>query len=311
MNNIMKLLQLLSILILLLTGSCHNNTPAATAEVDEATGTPVTVVNATVGTLEDAVELNATATFLLKTDVRAVANGFLQTANIKLGQHVTRGQLLFSLKTKEAENLGNTINKLDSSFRFTGLIPIKAPGNGYITQLAMQAGSYVQDGEQLATISADNSFAFVLNLPYELTAYIPHNKNVTVLLPNGQQLAGRLEAPLPVVDSISQTQHYVIRIVTAQLIPENLIGKVKLIKTNRSNVTCVPKMAVLSSESQDEYWIMKMIDSTTAIKVVIQKGMELDGKVEVLSPALSIQDRILISGNYGLPDTATVRIVNK
>ncbi|PSL47908.1 CusB/HlyD membrane fusion family barrel-sandwich protein [Chitinophaga niastensis] len=306
----MKLLQLLSATLLVITSSCHTNAPAA-EEKTAATGTPVTVANPETGNMEDAVVLNATSSFLLKTYVKAVANGYLQAANIKLGQHVTRGQLLFSLKTKEAENLGNTINKLDSSFRFTGLIPIKAPGNGYITQLATQAGNYVQDGEQLATISDDNSFVFVLNLPYELTAYIPKNNTVEVLLPDGQKLPGHMESPLPTVDSVSQTQNYVIRVHTTKLIPENLIAKVRLLKSLKPNAVFVPKAAVLSNESQSEYWIMKMLDSTTAVKVPIQKGMESDNKIEVLSPPLTAQDKILISGNYGLSDTATVSIVNK
>lgn len=307
----MKLLPSLCVLLLIVLASCHSSTPAAAGEDTPAAGTPVGIAYPETGTMSDSVELNATATFLLKTYVKAVANGYLQASGIRLGQHVSRGQVLFTLKTKEAENLGNTINKLDSSFRFTGLIPIKAPGNGYITQLAIQAGSYVQDGEQLATISDDNSFAFVLNIPYEYTSLIATNRHVTVLLPNGQQLPGQMEAPLPTVDSVSQTQNYVIRVVSAQLIPENLIAKVRLLKNLKTNTVFVPKAAVLSDEAQSEYWIMKMTDSTTAVKQVIEKGMETGNKIEILFPLLTAQDKVLVSGNYGLPDTATVTIVNK
>ncbi|NLR82424.1 efflux RND transporter periplasmic adaptor subunit [Chitinophaga eiseniae] len=306
----MKRLSTFSIICLLLATACHQSAPAEEEQI-AAAGTPVTIASPETGAMEEEIALNATATFLLKTNVKAVANGFLQTSNIKLGQHVSRGQVLFLLKTKEAENLGNTINKLDSSFRFTGLIPIKATGNGYITQLSAQSGTYVQDGEQLATISDDNSFAFILNLPYELTALVPTNRQVTVALPDGAQLPGVMEAPLPTVDSIAQTQNYIIRVTTTKLIPENLIAKVKLRKGGKSNAVFLPREAVLSSESQNEYWIMKMMDSTTAVKVVVQKGMEAGNKIEILSPVLSTQDRVLVSGNYGLPDTAKVTIVNK
>ncbi|SEW39998.1 efflux RND transporter periplasmic adaptor subunit [Chitinophaga arvensicola] len=307
----MKLLTSLCSLLLTGLAACQSNAPSASEKDPSATGIPVSIAAPETGPMSDSVELNATATFLLKTYVKAVANGYLQASGIKTGQHVTRGQVLFTLKTKEAENLGNTINRLDSSFRFTGLITIKAPGNGYITQLAIQAGSYVQDGEQLATISDDNSFAFVLNIPYEYTPLIAANRKVTVLLPDGQQLDGHMEAPLPTVDSVSQTQNYVIRVATTQLIPENLIAKVRLLKSRRPNTVFVPKAAVLSDESQSEYWIMKMTDSSTAVKQVIQKGMETGNKIEVLSPLLTVKDRVLVSGNYGLPDTATVTIVNK
>jgi multidrug efflux pump subunit AcrA (membrane-fusion protein) len=306
----MKLFTLLSATLLVVTTSCHTTPPPAEEKATPG-GTPVTIATPETGMMGDSVELNATAAFLLKINVKAVANGYLQSSGIKLGQHVTRGQLLFLLKTKEAENLGNTINKLDSSFRFTGLIPIRANGNGYITQLSSQAGNYVQDGEQLATISDDNSFAFILNLPYELTALIPDNRKVTVWLPDGQQLPGTLEAPLPTVDVVSQTQNYVIRVNSAQPVPENLIAKVKLVKAMKADAVVVPKAAVLSDESQSEYWIMKMTDSTTAVKVVIRKGLETNGRIEILSPVLTTKDKILTTGNYGLADTATVSIVNK
>ncbi|CAL1519736.1 HlyD family efflux transporter periplasmic adaptor subunit [Chitinophaga sp. MM2321] len=297
--------------LLLVTGlaACHNSVPAA-EETAAATGTPVTVAAPDTGVIADTVVLNATAVFLLKTNVKAVANGYLQSADIKLGQHVTRGQLLFSLKTKEAQNLGNTINKLDPDFHFTGVIPITAPGSGYITQLAYQAGNYVQDGEQLAVISDDKSFVFVLNLPYEYKPYVPVNNTVELSLPDGQQLRGQLGAPLPSVDSVSQTQRYVIHISSPQQIPENLVAKVKLLKSGKTDAVLLPKAAVLTNESQTEYWIMKMMDSTTAVKVPVQKGLETADKVEILSPVLTKQDRVLINGNYGLPDTATVTIVN-
>ena len=70
----------------------------------------------------------------------------------------------------------------------------------------------------------------------------------------------------------------------------------------------VPKAAVLTDETQSQFWVMKITDSNIAVKVPIQKGMENSGEVEILSPAFSDKDRILISGNYGLADTAKVSI---
>src|ERR1019366_4563875 len=139
--------------------------PAATEEKTAATGTPVTVTAPEHGTMTDAVELNAVSSFLLKSYVKANANGYLQLVNAELGRFVTKGQELFIIKTKESQSLGNTINSLDSSLHFEGVIHIKSPGTGYITQLNYRAGDYVQDGEQLATITDTKSFVFLLDLP--------------------------------------------------------------------------------------------------------------------------------------------------
>jgi hypothetical protein len=71
----------------------------------------------------------------------------------------------------------------------------------------------------------------------------------------------------------------------------------------------VPKAALLTDETQSEFWIMKMIDDHTAIKVPVKKGIETADRIEILSPVLTERDRVLISGNYGLEDTAKVKII--
>ncbi|MEP6846804.1 MAG: efflux RND transporter periplasmic adaptor subunit [Panacibacter sp.] len=279
---------------------------AAATETAPETVTPVTVTNVSVGNMSETVEVNATSSFLLKTYVKATSNGYLQLVNAQLGKFVSKGQNLFVIKTKEAEALGNTINSLDSSLHFEGSIHIKSPGSGYISQLNYTAGDYVMDGEQLATITDTKSFVFLLDLPYELKPYLASNKTLKLNLPDGTVLDGTVQSALPTVDSIAQTQRYIIRVNTSQLIPENLIAKVSLVKTSKLNTVSLPKAAVLSDEVQSEFWIMKMINDSTAVKVPVTKGMETKDKVEITAPQLSATDKILLTGNYGLADTAKV-----
>lgn len=290
--------------------SCKSD--SSNREGEEKVGvtvTPVTVTSPGKGTMSDAVELNAVSSFLLKSSVKANATGYLQSVTIQLNKFVTKGQLLFVIKTKESQSLGNTITSLDTSLHFSGVIPIKSPGTGYITQLNYHAGDYVQDGEQLATITDTKSFVFLLDLPYELKPFLPGNKELQLKLPDGTLLNGYVQNAMPTMDAVSQTQSYIIKVNTDRQIPENLIAKVSLIKKTKSNTTFLPKAAVLSDEVQSQFWIMKLIDSTTAIKVIVQKGLESNNQVEILSPSLSSADRILLTGNYGLPDTAKVTII--
>lgn len=277
--------------------------------VTESGATPVTLTEPEIGTMTDSVELNAVSSFLLKTTVKSNATGYLQQVNAEIGRFVTRGQDLFVVKTKEAQSLGNTITSLDSNLHFDGIIHIKSPGTGYITQLNYRTGDYVQDAEQLATITDTKSFVFILALPYELKPYLPGNQNLSVKLPDGTVLAGHIAMALPTVDAVSQTQNYVIKVNTDKQIPENLVAKVNLIKSEKRNTISLPKSAVLSDEIQSEFWIMKLIDSTRAVKIPITKGLETAGKVEILSPILLKTDKILLTGNYGLPDTANITVI--
>ncbi len=301
---------LISLFIIGVLASCKSK-PTSKGEEEKAvvTITPVTVTSPRHGNMSDAVELNAVSSFLLKSSVKANATGYLQSVTIQLNKFVTKGQILFVIKTKESQSLGNTINSLDSSLHFNGIIPIKSPGTGYITQLNYHAGDYVQDGEQLATITDTKSFVFLLDLPYELKPFLPGNRELQLKLPDGTLLSGYVQNAMPTMDAVSQTQSYIIKVNTDKQIPENLIAKVSLVKKTKTNTTFLPKAAVLSDEVQSQFWIMKLIDNVTAIKVAVQKGLETNDQVEILSPSLSSADRILLTGNYGLPDTAKVTII--
>jgi multidrug efflux pump subunit AcrA (membrane-fusion protein) len=306
----MQKLYLFSSIILAVISSCK--TGNRNEETSQSEGrVPVNVTSVSINTLEDAIELNATSVFLLKTYVKSNTNGYLQEVNIKPGDNVTKGEKIFVIRSKEAEYLDKTINKLDTSFRFTGLVNINSPGSGFVTQLSYRTGDYVQDGETLAAISDLYSLVFMLELPYELKPYLAANKSLILTLPDGQKLSGTLTTPMPAVDPVSQTQNYIIRISQGLSIPENLVAKVKFIRRIKNNAISLPKEAILTNEEQSEFWIMKMIDSITAIKVPVIKGIETSDRVEILSPLFNASDKILLSGNYGLPDTVKVAVENK
>jgi multidrug efflux pump subunit AcrA (membrane-fusion protein) len=271
--------------------------------------TPVTVTTVQTVPLSDYVELNATSAYQQNNFIKASANGYIETVNVRLGQMVHKGQLAFVLQTKEAHALGNTINKLDPSFHFSGLIHIQAAADGYIREMNHQVGDYVQDGEQLAVLTDEKSFGFILNLPYELRPYVSVGKSLQLQLPDSTRLNGVVANIMPTVDSVSQTQNMLIKVQSTRDIPQNLIAKVRIVKSQRDNAISLPKQAVLADESQTSFWVMKMIDSVTAVKVPIVKGMETADRVEILRPQFTTSDRILLTGNYGLADTARVKIV--
>jgi multidrug efflux pump subunit AcrA (membrane-fusion protein) len=306
----MKISHFITALYLLLVVSCRQTPDANSADSTEGF-TPVTVTHATFGSLTDALSLNATSTFLLKTSVKSDINGYLQKVNIHLGEKVSQGQELFVVRSKESEHIGNTINRLDTLLRFDGLAHIKSPASGYITGLSYQAGDYVQDSEILATISDINSLVFLLDLPYELNIYLNENRTIELTLPDGKKYKGTIGSSLPTVDPVSQTQSYVIHVSGISAIPENLVASVKFMRNSKPDAIILPKEALLTDETQTEFWIMKMTDSITAVKVPVTKGMETPDKVEIISPRLTPADLILQTGNYGLPDTAKVIIENK
>jgi biotin carboxyl carrier protein len=296
------------ILILVMSVVSCKTANEPTEEKVTETVTPVTVTGIAYGTLADTVLLNATSKFLVKTNVNASVTGYLGDVNLVSGQKVSKGQTLFHIRSKESVSVGNIINKLDSSFHFNGTLEVKSPANGFITEIAHQQGDYIQDGESLAVISDASSLAFLLQLPYELTPLIARNKNITLVLPDGKKLSGVLDSSMPFLEEVSQTQNYIIRLSERITLPENLIATVYFIKQLKNNSISLPREAVLTNEKQTTFWIMKMTDSSTAVKIPVQKGIETTTRVEIISPLLDKTDRILLTGNYGLPDTAKVSV---
>jgi len=311
-NGMIKILFIPFCLAILLMFSCKSKEDDTKDDVPTTeVQTPVTVTSINNEQLAEYVELNAMSSYLQSSFIKATANGYIKSSNIKPGQFVRAGQLAFVMQTKEAKALGNTINSLDPSFNFSGLIKINATQTGYITAIDHQPGDYVQDGEQLAVLSDAKSFGFLLNLPYELRPYLVKNKSVDVVLPDKTVLKGTVAHVMPTVDSVSQTQAVLIRVNNASSIPQNLIGKVRIVKNEKNAVPSLPKAALLTDESQENFWVMKMIDSVTAVKVPVVKGMETGDKVEIVRPAFTPSDKIVLKGNYGLPDTAKVKIVKE
>jgi multidrug efflux pump subunit AcrA (membrane-fusion protein) len=289
---------------------CKQKDATDTEDASVEPRTPVTVTSVSYEPLEESVDLNATSLYLQKNMVKSNLNGYIEKSNIKFGDYVNRGQTLFVLKTKEATAIGNSVNNLDPDFKFSGVNVIKANTSGYVTEVDHQAGDYVQDGEQLAVINDSKSFVFVMNVPYEYNQYVSLGKQVQLTLPDGEHLLGTVQKSLPMVDSVSQTQAVSLKVNSPHSIPVNLVAKVKIVKMAKTAGAILDKKAVLSDETLNTFWVMKMINDSTAVKVPVKKGIETGSKVEIISPVFSPQDKILLSGNYGLADTALV-IVHK
>ena len=302
----MKKSILFFIVIALFFISCKNNNEAE--KVIDAS-VPVTLTTIDTSSIQSFIDLNATATYLVKNVIKANATGYLNSVNVVSNDYVSKGAALFSIKTREAKVLGNTINKIDPSLNFGGAIKVRANTNGFVTSVNVQQGDYVQDGDPLVSINDSGSFAIVLSLPYEFKKYVSINEELTVILPDSTLVKVKVQKYMPSVDATSQTQSVILKVIGKHDIPENLIVKVRINKSSNSKTVSLPKAAVLSNETETDFWIMKMINNNTAIKIPIKKGVETPDKVEILTPILTSEDKILLSGNYGVADTIKVKVI--
>ena len=285
--------------------SCKN--VARTSEAVAEVKTPVTIVPVTFKSVSSTVGLTAIATYMNKSIIRATTTGTIEKILINPGEFIAIGQLLFTIRTREAMAL-ETKAQSDSSLSFKGLINIASHKEGVINSIFYQKGDYVQEGDEMAVVSEQNSLVFIMDVPFELDKYVEKNRNCRIVLPDNRQINGTITGRLPEMDMQSQTIRYIVKPQSADRLPGNLIARINLIKSTNEKAMVLPKKAVLGDETQTEFWVMKLLNDSIAIKIAVSKGFENNEEVEITVPEFLPSDRIILTGNYGLPDTARVTI---
>lgn len=298
---------LISILLLY---SCNNNSDQTERSFPLAKP-PVTITSVSIGTMHTELEFNAYSKYLRRELVHAPLAGYLTKVMIRPGERVTRGKVLFRVQTPEARALSESGLRQDNLSETGGMLSVKASKNGIINNVMYQEGAYVPQGELLADIIQTNSISFIMNVPYATTSVISKSQPVEIQMPDGSILQTHVGDPLPTTSLAEQVQSYILLPDSLFFIPENLNALAKVKVRERKNVSRIDKQAVLANETQTHFWIMKLINDTTAIKVAIRKGQEMNDWIEVISPSFSPEDRILLTGQYGLPDTAYVDVVKQ
>lgn len=295
-------------MMLILTPSCNQAT--SNSEEEMKVITPVTVTPAMFKSVTSTVDLPAVTTFMNKSIIRATTTGIIDKISITQGDYVSVDQILFSIRTREAMALSNSMRN-DSSLTFKGIIVIASPKDGVINSVAYQKGDFVQEGDELASVSEQNSLVFILDVPFEFDRFVERNRHCTVVLPDNRHISGTITGKLPEMNMETQTVRYIIKPSETGHLPGNLIASVSLIRSTNDKAVVLPKNAVLSDETQTEFWVMKLLNDSTAIKVIVTKGFENNEEVEITDPIFLPSDRILLSGNYGLPDTARIAIIKE
>jgi hypothetical protein len=283
--------------------------PAAEEDTAVIAKVPVEVIGLSNGVIKDELTLFANTLYLKRNVVTAPIPAFITKVFIKLGDPVKEGQLLYVLETKERKALGTHAVMPDSAATTFGKINVIAPASGIISTLdKQQIGDYVLEGGQLCTIAESNALAFAVNVPYEFSGFAKTGAACILLLPDNSRHAARFTTPLTTMNSLAQTQTILAKSDGSLFLPENLIVKVLINKNAETKEQILPKAAILSDEMMEKFWVMKLINDSTAIKVDVTPGTMNIESVEIIKPKFKDDDRFLITGNYGLPDTALVKV---
>ena len=305
----MKLLQNIVSSLFLITAilpACkHSET--AVAETPEPIKTRVTIVQPIQQSLTDYLQLNANTIFQKKVVVRANITGYIIAMPWKAGDRISAGSVFCSIKTKEQDALKNLSQREPSLKQFQEAIKIKTSATGFITTVNYLAGDFVNEGDILATISEPSSLVLAVNVPYEYHQFVYNGRSCQVLLPDGKTINAAITFSVPVIEAVSQTQQYLIRLPGSQSLPENMNVIVRIPMKQKMNAICLPLNAIQTNETQDDFWVMKLSGDSMALRVPVKIGTQNDSLKEVIS-GIKLSDKIIVQGGYGLADSALVNI---
>ena len=291
---------------LLVVSSCKQTVNRSEQIIHQ--GIPVTVSTIRVGRMINYIELSATSAFLLKAEIKAPATGYLNDILINQGDAVKKDQLLFTIITKEAAAI---LPDSSDKMNFRGILNVKAASAGFISSIDHGKGDYIAEGDKLCQISLPESFVFILDVPYELTIYTKLNTLCEIVLPDSQKFNGFIKSSFPSMSVSSQTERFIVKLEKPTMLPENLTGKIRIVKESVKSATSLPSSCILTDETMQQFWVMKLINDSLAVKVPVTTGIKEDEYVQIVRPEFKVSDLFLTSGNYGLGDTVNVKVINK
>jgi biotin carboxyl carrier protein len=289
--------------IMFITG-CHqvvNNSEKTTPSA-----IPVSVSPLRTGRMFSYLEFSATSVFLFKASIKAPVTGYIENMFISQGDAVVNSNLLCTIKTKEASAI---INDSVNSLKFNGIVDVKTAVAGLISSIEHPKGDYVAEGDQLCQIAVPGSFVFILDIPFELSGSLKLNTRCEIFLPDGQSMQGVIKSRFPSMAGSSQTERFIVKLSDSTNLPENLIAKIRIVKKSVDNAVSLPKSSILTDETMKNFWVMKLINDSTAVKVPVTTGISEKDYVQIKMPVFKDTDLFLSSGNYGLGDTANVKVI--
>jgi len=265
----------------------------------------VSTIQPIIGIIQKKEQVNGQVVYFNKTTITAPVTGYITDVKTALGNKVKKGDLLFKIQTKESKALQNSNISAPKQF---GVIPVYASSSGFINSLTItEPGVFITEGNSMATVIKNTDLLIQVNAPFEYSQLLKSKTNVAIELPNKNVVTVNFYKALQTVDPVSQTQQLLFKLKEFTPLPENLNVVVTIISKHKNNSTILPKDVVLTNETQDEFWIMKVNQDSLALKVPVKIGIANNEEVEILSPALSTSDRFIVKGAYGLPDSSKVK----
>ena len=330
-----KIALLISVYALVNLAACHSKVEEEKKEEGKFTVTNPVLMD-TSFTKEYVAEIQS----LQNIEIRAKVDGYVESINVDEGQHVNAGQLLFTIRPREYQaelakataeaktaeiemenvkvlsdknivsknELAMAIAKLDQAKAEQSIAElhlsyteVKAPFEGIIDRIHFKAGSLIDNGSLLTSLSNNKEVYAYFNvseveyLDYKASAASNDKNNVALILANGQihKYKGIIETIEGEFDKEVGSIAFRAKFPNPELLLKHgETGKVQL-TINLKKAIVIPQKATY--EIQDKIYVY-VVDQNGIVKSKNVSVKQRLPNLYVIDSGLSLNDKILLEG---------------
>lgn len=261
--------------------------------------------------------------------IRAPFTGTLTSLNIVVGEHVGSGQVIGAVVSQLSDaalhgaqsmlNSAATPTQRSDAQRALVLArqnlvatPLRAPRGGTVVSRGASQGDLVTAGDSIASIAAAGSIVFIARIAQSDLTHVRPGQRATITLPGKPApVDGVVHGFLPADTSGGMTVPVRIDLQgsprTAGLpIQTGLFGTAQIVTGDLTGVPIVPSAAVLRDDISGISQVAIVSPNSKAHWVTVTTGASQGDRVQITSPVLTAGERVIVSGQVGLPDGSRV-----
>ncbi|UEG52420.1 efflux RND transporter periplasmic adaptor subunit [Mucilaginibacter daejeonensis] len=182
---------------------------------------------------------------------------------------------------------------------------IVSPISGTIDQMDLKLGQVAQPGQTgIRIVNADN-LKVKADVPESYSASVNTGNMVKILIPDANDsLTTRVTFAAKAIDPTSRSFAVEIKLPTRRTLRPNMTAIIKIADYNKANAVVIPVKAIQRSEDGDFVYIN---ENGTAKKVNIKAGVTYGGQTEILS-GLKQGDQLITEGIADVEDGDKVKV---
>lgn len=284
----------------------------------------VSGARATVAPIRNEVRLLGNTAALRHISLRAPASGRITRMNLRIGDRVTRGEVIGYVVSREVEAARNGLaiaRRIDHSeaaalaaavHRYGGGpgVAIRAPDNAIVAQRIVSSGQMVADLDPLADLIDPRTIYVDAAVPVDELAMIRPGMDAIVTSPlhPGIEYAARVAALAPAFNQNGATSPARIEFTGAKRISE-AGAPVDVLVTTRfvPDAITVPAAALFEDPANDSYYVFVVGSHSHAHRTPVTLGIRTPSLAQVLSGVQPGQI-VITSGGYALSNGLKVTV---